>query len=68
MREPEVHPKVFNSKIHYRFKPSDFKFCLGKLTNKMFPISSKVTFSILLYCFSRDNSLKIIITPDGENV
>ena len=46
---------MFNSKTHFRdLNLPDFKFCPGKLTNKMFPISSKVMFSVLFVLFKAE--------------
>ena len=58
-----VHPEVFNDKTLLEINPPDFKFCLGKLTNKMFPISCKVTFPFFFFFFvqSNENSFKINI-------
>ena len=58
MRKPEVHPKVVNGKTLFRnLTLQIFKFCLGKLTNKMFAISCKVMFSILFVSFKANKTV-----------
>ena len=62
----EIHPKVFNGKRLFR----DLTLQILKLTNKMFPILCKIMFSVVFFLvlFKAEKTLKINITPYGENL